>query len=195
MSPAVRPFGLDAALVEVDGPEQALSLAMWLRERVQAVDVVPAARTVLVDGAPVLQVQSAVRGWAPGPVPETGGLVEVPVRYDGPDLAAVAEAVGLSTDEVVRRHTEVEHVVAFCGFAPGFSYLTGSPWDVPRRATPRSRVDPGSVGLAGPYTGVYPTASPGGWQLVGTTDVVLWDPARDQPALMPPGTRVTFVQA
>lgn len=195
MTPEVRPFGASAALVEVDGPQEALSLALWLRERVDATEVVPAARTVLVDGLPVLEVQAAARGWTPGSAAVAGDLVEVPVRYDGPDLEVVAQAVGLSTDEVVRRHAEAEHVAAFCGFAPGFSYLTGSPWDVPRRATPRVRVEPGSVGLAGPYTGVYPTASPGGWQVVGSTDVSLWDPSRDQPALLPPGTRVRFVPA
>jgi len=192
MSPQVRAFGTGAALVEVDGPAEALSLALWLRDRVEATEVVPAARTVLVDGVPVLEVQAAVRGWTPDAPAAGGDLVEVPVRYDGPDLAAVAELVGVSEEEVVRRHTEAEHVAAFCGFAPGFSYLTGSPWEVPRRSTPRSRVEPGSVGLAGPWTGVYPTASPGGWQLVGSTDVVLWDPDRSEPALLPPGTRVRF---
>lgn len=191
----VRPFGVHAALVEVDGPEQALSLALWLRDRVDAVEVVPAARTVLVDGVAPLGVQSAVRDWTPGPAAAAGELVEVPVRYDGPDLSAVAATVGLSVDELVRRHSEAEHVAAFCGFAPGFAYLTGSPWDVPRRATPRPRVEPGSVGLAGPYTGVYPTASPGGWQLIGSTDVVLWDPGRPTPALLQPGTRVRWVVA
>lgn len=194
-SPVVRPFGVTAALVEVDGPDEALSLALWLRQRVDATDVVPAARTVLVDGLPVLEVRAALRGWTPGPAAVAGEQVEVPVRYDGPDLESVAEHVGLAADEVVRRHCEAEHVAAFGGFAPGFAYLTGSPWEVPRRATPRSRVEPGSVGLAGPYTGVYPAASPGGWQLIGSTDVVLWDPERSSPALLQPGTRVRFVPA
>src|SRR5699024_651719 len=109
---------------------------------------------------------------------------------------AVAAHWGVTADEVVRRHQQVEHVSAFCGFAPGFSYLANDQElpEVPRRATPRTRVEPGAVGLAGPYTGIYPTASPGGWQLVGRTDVQVWDQHREPPALLPPGTRVRFVR-
>jgi len=97
--------------------------------------------------------------------------------------------------EVARVHAGTEFRVAFCGFAPGFGYLTGLParCDVPRRPTPRTAVPAGSVALAGPYTGVYPRSSPGGWQLIGTTDLVLWDPARVPAALLSPGARVRFV--
>jgi KipI family sensor histidine kinase inhibitor len=97
--------------------------------------------------------------------------------------------------EVPAIHAAAEFCVAFCGFAPGFGYLTGLParYDVPRRATPRTAVPAGSVALAGPYTGVYPRSSPGGWQLIGTTDAVLWDHARVPAALLAPGTRVRFV--
>ncbi|HSX66964.1 allophanate hydrolase subunit 1 [Nocardioides sp.] len=190
----VRPVGSAAALVEVDDPSRALALSLWLRARVVAVDIVPAARTVLVDGCPASMVAALVEEWSGSTEVPDGPLVEVPVVYDGPDLAPLAELLGLAVDELVAAHAAVEHVVAFCGFAPGFGYLQGSPWEVPRLASPRPRVEPGSVGLAGAWTGVYPTASPGGWQLIGRTDVVLWDPSAPRPALFEPGTRVRFVE-
>ena len=120
--------------------------------------------------------------------------VELPVVFDGPDLDEVARLAGRSTRDVVAGLTSAELTVAFGGFAPGFGYLTGLPefLHVPRRATPRTRVPAGAVGLAGPFAGAYPRASPGGWQLVGRTDVVLFDVDRDPPALLTPGTRVRF---
>ena len=92
------------------------------------------------------------------------------------------------------RHGAVEFVSAFCGFAPGFAYLSGLPEElyVPRLDEPRSKVPPGSVGLAGQFTGVYPRSSPGGWQLIARTEETLWDLERDPPALLSPGTRVRF---
>jgi KipI family sensor histidine kinase inhibitor len=121
-------------------------------------------------------------------------VVELPVVFDGADLADVAELTRRSLADVVGALTTAELTVAFCGFAPGFGYLTGLPADlhVPRRTTPRTRVPAGSVGLAGPFAGVYPQASPGGWQLVGRTDAVLFDVDRDPPALLSPGTVVRF---
>ncbi|WP_256461167.1 5-oxoprolinase subunit B family protein [Blastococcus sp. PRF04-17] len=120
--------------------------------------------------------------------------MELPVTFDGPDLPEVAELVEMPVPDVVRALTSVALTVAFSGFAPGFGYLTGLPQElhVPRRATPRTRVPAGSVGLAGPYAGAYPSESPGGWQLVGRTDAVLFDVHRDPPALLFPGTRVRF---
>ena len=120
--------------------------------------------------------------------------VVVPVRYDGPDLAEVAELTGLAEDEVVRRHSGALYTVAFTGFAPGFGYLTGldPALRVPRRDAPRTRVPAGSVAIAGEYAGVYPRATPGGWRLLGRTDVVLFDPDRDPPGLFGPGDRVRF---
>jgi KipI family sensor histidine kinase inhibitor len=191
---AVRRVGATAALVEVDDARRALALALWLRARVAAVDIVPAATTVLVDGCPADDLHAVVGHWTGEAAALDGPLVEVPVVYDGPDLAAVAGRLGLTPSALAAAHAGIDHVVAFCGFAPGFGYLTGSPWDVPRRASPRARVEPGSVGLAGRWTGVYPSASPGGWQLIGRTDVVLWDPSRESPALFAPGTRVRFVE-
>ena len=169
--------GRRAALVEVDDAGQALSLALWVRERVTAEDVVPAARTVLVDGIDdVASLAALLAGWTPGPVQAVGALVEVEVTYDGPDLATVGEAWGVAPDDVALRHAAREYVVAFCGFAPGFAYLAradrevaagaGEP-DVPRRATPRARVPAGSVAVAGAFTGIYPTSSPGGWIFQG----------------------------
>ncbi|MBD8869668.1 5-oxoprolinase subunit B family protein [Nocardioides donggukensis] len=195
----VIPVGPEAALVEVGEADAALGLALWARGRVPATEIVPAARTVLFDGlADPVALAGQLADW-PGeaPTPE-GEVVEVPVLYDGPDLATVAETWGLDgPDQVAGRHTEQEHLVAFCGFAPGFSYLTGHPAlpEVPRRDTPRARVAPGSVALAGPFTGIYPSASPGGWQIVGRTEATLWDPTREPAALLPPGTRVRFVAA
>ena len=124
-----------------------------------------------------------------------GRTVEVPVRYDGPDLAEVAALTGLSGTEVVARHTAPAYRVAMLGFLPGFPYLVGldPALHVPRRDTPRERVPPGSVGLAGDATGIYPVPSPGGWQLVGRTDLVLLDLTdQDRPALLAPGDTVRF---
>ena len=193
----LHPVGRSALLVEVADAAEALDLATWARAaRVGAVEVVPAAQTVLFDGvADPGALNAQLRGWTPsGSLPE-GGRVEVPVVYDGPDLAFVAEAWGTDVAGAVARHSEVEYVAAFCGFAPGFSYLSGLPGElaVPRLESPRARVPAGSVGLAGPWCGVYPTASPGGWRLLGRTDATLWDPTRESPALLPPGTRVVFV--
>jgi KipI family sensor histidine kinase inhibitor len=189
--------GRSALLVEVADAVEALALATWARSvDIEAIEVVPAAQTVLFDGVPDPAALAArLRAWAPsGGTPE-GGRIEVPVVYDGPDLAFVADAWQTDLAGVVARHSEIEYVAAFCGFAPGFSYLSGLPPQlaVPRLESPRPRVPAGSVGLAGSWCGVYPTASPGGWRLLGRTDATLWDQARDQPALLPPGTRVVFV--
>jgi KipI family sensor histidine kinase inhibitor len=124
-------------------------------------------------------------------------VVEIRVSYDGPDLDEVAERTGLSPEQVVAAHTGRLWLVGFAGFAPGFAYLVdGDPrLNVPRRTTPRTRVPAGSVGLAGEFSGVYPRASPGGWQLIGHTDEPLWDLDRDPPALLRPGLRVRFLDA
>ncbi|MFI8188743.1 5-oxoprolinase subunit PxpB [Streptomyces sp. NPDC085946] len=194
--------GEDALLVEVSSGDEAQALhAELLRRRERGApavrEIVPAARTVLLDGLddPAGLARELTAADVPPAPPPAREVVEIPVRYDGPDLADVAAHWGVSEREVAAVHAATEFRVAFCGFAPGFGYLTGLPprYDVPRRATPRTAVPAGSVGLAGPYTGVYPRSSPGGWQLIGTTDAVLWDPARVPAALLSPGTRVRFV--
>ncbi|MBA2812679.1 allophanate hydrolase subunit 1 [Streptomyces sp. KM273126] len=196
------PAGDRALLIEVGTGEEAQALhAELLRRRaageLAVAEIVPAARTVLLDGLDSpSRLAERLASWEVPPVPPRAeDVVEIPVRYDGPDLADVAAHWDVSESEVARMHAAAEFRVAFCGFAPGFGYLTGLPREVPRRATPRTAVPPGSVALAGPYTGVYPRSSPGGWQLIGTTDAVLWDHARVPAALLSPGTRVRFVPA
>lgn len=198
----VLPVGEEALLVEVSSGEEAQAVhAELLRRRAAGTltvrEIVPAARTVLLDGLedPVRLAERLV-SWDIPPVPaRTRDTIGIPVRYDGPDLDDVAALWGVEPQEVARIHAAAEFRVAFCGFAPGFGYLTGLPqrYDVPRRATPRTAVPAGSVALAGPYTGVYPRSSPGGWQLIGRTDSVLWDHARVPAALLTPGAVVRFV--
>ncbi|MFJ2833473.1 allophanate hydrolase subunit 1 [Streptomyces sp. NPDC087263] len=196
------PVGDRALLVEVSSGDEAQALhAELLRRRadgsLSVTEIVPAARTVLLDGLddPV-RLAARLASWDIPALPARAEqAIEIPVRYDGPDLADVAALWGVPAHRVPEIHAAAEFRVAFCGFAPGFGYLTGLPseYDVPRRATPRTTVPAGSVALAGPYTGVYPRSSPGGWQLIGTTDAVLWDHARVPAALLAPGTRVRFV--
>jgi KipI family sensor histidine kinase inhibitor len=196
----LRPAGERAVLVELDGLDAVHRLAAGVRAAALpgVVDVVPGYRTVLVTAVdePAL---AAARERLPA-LAATGGpraparTVEVPVTYDGEDLDDVCRLTGLGRGEVVARHTAVTYVVAFLGFTPGFPYLIGldPALRVPRRDTPRLRVPAGSVGLAGEQTGVYPRATPGGWQLIGRTDAVLFDARRDPPALLAPGDRLRF---
>jgi KipI family sensor histidine kinase inhibitor len=187
------PVGRAAVLVEVASAADAVSLAEWCRTREAARDVVPGAQTVLLDGVREPDVlPGLLAGWRPSAA-EPGPLVEVPVTLDGPDVADVASWWRCTAGEVGDRLASVELLSAFCGFAPGFAYLSGLTVEVPRLATPRTRVPAGSVAVAGTWCGVYPTTSPGGWRILGHTDVELWDPARSQPALLAPGTRVRFV--
>lgn len=190
--------GRAALLVEVDDTLQATAVYDEARTRqVAATDIVPAARTVLFDGVDVDRLAEEITGWPLTDVGRDGRpTVEVPTLYDGEDLADVARAWDMSVGEAVRTHTGTTFTVAFCGFAPGFAYCTGLPQRlaIPRLSSPRNRVPAGSVGLAGEFTGVYPTASPGGWRLIGRTDLTLWDPDRAQPATLAPGTRVRFVE-
>lgn len=192
-----RSLGPYAVLVEVEDASSALDLARHLRSTgVTADEVVPAAETVLVDGFRDRDaLERALAAWVPGAAPPVGAVVEVPTSYDGIDLDDVADRWGTDRAGVVERHGSLVFTSAFCGFAPGFAYLAGLPedWSVPRLDTPRHRVPAGSVALAGTWCGVYPTASPGGWRLLGRTDAVLWDQSRPQPALLAPGTRVRFV--
>ena len=151
----------------------------------------PRRRCWFADRLSALIEGAGTEGGLADPMPET----VIPVRYDGLDLAEVAEIAGMSAEQVVERHLAARYTVAFTGFAPGFAYLSGGDpaLVVPRRSTPRPRIDAGSVGLAGPFSAVYPRQSPGGWQLIGRTASSMWDLDRDPPALLLPGNRVRFV--
>ncbi|MDN5768189.1 MAG: allophanate hydrolase subunit 1 [Humibacillus sp.] len=213
--PTLLPCGQSALLVELGTIAAVLAADGAVRRAVEGaspgspwaevVDVVPAAQTLLV----TLRATSAL-----SPLRRTLGdllvgldvtqnlvsddqVVQIAVHYDGPDLTDVARLCGLRTAEVVTLHTAAPWRVAFGGFAPGFAYLTGGDarLEVARRPEPRTTVPAGAVGLAGSFSGIYPRPSPGGWQLIGTTEATLWDVDRDPPALLRPGWSVQFVDA
>jgi KipI family sensor histidine kinase inhibitor len=216
--PAIAPFG-DAALLVTFGDRadpaltaRAGALARLLDERRPESPAfgraVPAHATVLVPFDPLRGdaraaadlVRDAVRAMTGASDWEAGAAIEIPVRYGGPhgpDLEEVAERHGMSSADVVDLHAGAHYRVLFLGFAPGFAYLGGLPDAIatPRRPSPRERVPAGSVGIAGEQTGVYPLSMPGGWNLIGRTDAVLFDPGRPDPALLRPGASVRFVPA
>lgn len=194
----VRRVGRRALLIECSSPEhaQAWRSGLWRRRdqgEFEAEEIVPGERTVLLDGVDPA-VADRLDAWAPDDraTVEDGPLVEIPTTFDGEDLPFVADLWGISGPAAVDRLTETRFTVAFCGFAPGFAYLRGlrDEWAVPRLAAPRSRVPAGAVALAGSYAGIYPTASPGGWRLIGHTEQTLFDVRGEPPALLAPGTRV-----
>jgi KipI family sensor histidine kinase inhibitor len=207
----VHDYGDQALLLEFDGTAEVLAWSEALAEAdlLGVLDIVPASRTVLLKLAgpryqqPTRQRLGKLRvehvasqiatDEVTAPIDQRADM-EIDVTYDGADLEEVARLSGLTPDEVVAAHTASPLRVGFGGFAPGFAYLVGGDkrLNVPRRAEPRTRVPAGSVGLAGEFSGVYPRESPGGWQLIGRTDAVLWDVDRDPPALLTPGTWVQF---
>ena len=200
----IHDYGDGALLLECPSTEEVLALAASLRaaELTGVLDIVPAARTVLVKLAdPAYQKPTRQRleqlGVDPADAehhPGDGADVTIDVVYDGPDLDDVAAHTGMTPGEVIQAHTATPWRVGFGGFAPGFAYLIdGDPrLVVPRRSDPRTAVPAGSVGLAGEFSGIYPRQSPGGWQLIGHTDAALWDIDRPQPALLVPGMWVRF---
>lgn len=205
------PMGEAAWLVETDDLDTVLALDAALSPLVHAGegvwgdvdDLVPAARTLLVVArrtTNLADLAGAIRAAALAAdrsvAAAASSVVEIPVRYDGPDVDEVADQTGLTPAEVVAAHTGTSWRVGFGGFAPGFAYLVGGDprLAVTRRAEPRTRVPVGAVALAGEFSAVYPRESPGGWQLIGTTDAVMWDSTREQPALLVPGTTVRFTQ-
>jgi KipI family sensor histidine kinase inhibitor len=198
------PYGDRAVLIEPADPDGVLPLRDWLIEQRFSgiMMVLPAARTVLVEVDPaelpvprLHELLAAAETSAAATEPADAGLVELPVRYDGADLGTVADDAGLAVEEVVALHSGAEYIVRFCGFSPGFGYLTGLDrrLQLPRLTTPRPSVPAGSVAIAGGYTGVYPRSSPGGWRLLGSTDVPLFVLDRQPPALLAPGVRVRFI--
>ncbi|MEV6712304.1 5-oxoprolinase subunit PxpB [Lentzea sp. NPDC051208] len=193
----LRRCGTDALLVEVDSLSEVAAVRAALEQLDGIEELVPAARTVLVKGA-LSQVRDALKTIDLTKVPTTHSReITIPVIYDGPDLALVAETAGTTPDEVVRLHTTATYEVAFCGFAPGFGYLTGLPKALqqPRLDSPRTKVPQGSVGIAGEFTAAYPRPTPGGWRLIGRTEITLFDARAETPALLQPGDQVRFVVA
>lgn len=195
----IRAVGTTALLIEVEDPLAWFAAldAERAAGRLDVTDIVPGARTVLLDGvASVTTLAETLRTW---PTPAAKAVeadgITIAVTFDGPDLGTVGAAAKLSPDAVIDALTSTVFLVAFGGFAPGFAYLSGLPWSVPRLDNPRPRVPAGSVALAAEFAGIYPTASPGGWQLVGRTDAVLFDITRTPPALLTPGRTVRFVAA
>ena len=198
MTVRLLPCGRRAVLVESDDV-LGFQAALTRDPPDGVVELVPAARTLLVRFDPAVTDAARLGGFLRQVSPVDGqvtsaGEVVIPVVYDGEDLAEVATEAGLSVTEVVERHSSATYVSAFCGFAPGFAYLSGldSVLHVSRRASPRTRIPAGSVAVAGEYSAVYPSASPGGWRLLGRTRLPVWDVERDPPNLLPPGTRIRF---
>ena len=194
------PAGDRAVLVELGSLAEVHRLHHQVRQAAIGVDSVPGWSTLLVttDGTvqdlttAIQELAGTAAHAAPAPRVHT-----IPVTYDGADLDDVATTCGLTVDEVVRLHSSADYVVAFLGFSRGFPYLAGLPAQLhlPRRDTPRARVPAGSVAIASDQSGIYPSASPGGWHLLGTTSLQLFDPAADPPTALSPGDLVRFVDA
>ncbi|MFV1361536.1 5-oxoprolinase subunit B family protein [Mycolicibacterium fortuitum] len=199
-----RDYGDQALLLEFDSTADVLAWTATLTaaQLLGVVDIVPASRTILIKladpryQAPTRQRLGKLR-LQPGsaPVRPIGQAdVTIDVVYDGADLHEVATLTGMTPEQVIAAHTGSQWQVGFMGFAPGFAYLVGGDerLQVPRRTEPRTSVPAGAVALAGEFSGIYPRQSPGGWQLIGHTDAVMFDVHQDQPALLTPGTWVQF---
>lgn len=199
------PIGPRTLMVEMEDLDQTLALFDALQaDPVPGIaEIIPAARTLMIrtaTGCPAdAMLAGAILSRQPAkgtkPQPRETETVELPMTYDGEDLGDVARHLGMTEAELIEAHQQVTWQVAFCGFAPGFAYMTGDDprFDLPRRTSPRTRIPAGSVALAGRFCGVYPQDSPGGWQLVGRTTVPMWDLSRDPPAFLRPGMRCRFV--
>ncbi|CAM3664421.1 5-oxoprolinase subunit PxpB [Roseateles saccharophilus] len=203
----VRPLGEAALCCAVDAPvalehqQRIWQLAAALARTEGVLGLIPGMNNLTLSFDPLKTdgdalAEAVLTLWRkPLKRQQAGRLVEIPVCYDGPDLADVAAHCGLTPDEVVRRHSAADYVVYFIGFQPGFAYLGGldESLHTPRRAEPRTVVPAGSVGIGGAQTGIYPLATPGGWQLIGRSALPLFDPQAEPPTLLAPGDRVHFV--
>ena len=195
----VRPFGEASFLVDVDGPEaaQGLRRALVAEPIAGVTDLVPGRDSLLVEfdalAADARALEAALASRSPMRA-TTSRLRQIPVVYDGPDLAEVAALVGLSEAQLIEAHAAGDHQVLFGGFAPGFAYVGGLPkgWRIPRLSTPRTRTPAGSVAVADGMTGIYPAELAGGWRVIGRTPVTLFDPRRLPPVYLAAGDRVTF---
>lgn len=206
----IRPVGDHSVLLELESNATVHAVAAAARECFgdRLVEVVPGHTTLLLvchagsvtadfsELATVALVSSEQRGENAAGSSEAK-VVSIPVRYDGEDLTAVAHALGIDREGVIELHCSPRYTVAFMGFAPGFPYLLGLPreLELPRLEVPRLQVAAGSVAVAASYCGIYPRNSPGGWNLLGQTDVELFNPASDPPALLAPGDHVRFEPA
>lgn len=204
----IVPYGREATIIDGLSPGTAALLTVEVRAvcnnaGVAAHDVIPAARSLVVkhDATHSRTVQQlfvellSSRDIGSHKHLNPASVVEIPVRYDGADLAEVARACDESVERIVRLHSDAVYTVEFCGFAPGFAYLRGlhEQLHLPRRASPRARVPAGSVAIATNYSAVYPNDSPGGWHLLGTTSLRIWNTDWNPPALLQPGATVRFV--
>ena len=204
----MRPVGDTAQLLELDSNRSVQAAARAARERYgeQLAEIVPGHQTLLLvwrEGSVVSDISELALDRASSEISDDDAthlrVITIPVRYDGADLDDVAARFGVSREAVVQQHVAAEYVVAFIGFAPGFPYLVVDDelaaarlLELPRLETPRTEVPAGSVAVAAGYCGVYPRSSPGGWNLLGRTDAVLFDAERQPPALLAPGMRVRF---
>ncbi|MGC8466538.1 MAG: 5-oxoprolinase subunit B family protein [Acidimicrobiales bacterium] len=199
---AVRPYGDCGYLIDVAQAPLIPSLFNFLRSdyvqdrRRPIVDVIPAERSILVISTlPAHDIIDIIEAWDPSV--EQGAparIIDIPTRYNGPDLEEVARQWNVDIQAVIDIHVATTFTCSFCGFLPGFAYLTGLPqhYAVRRKATPRTALSAGSVGLAGAYCGIYPRSSPGGWQILGQTEFEPWRIDRDPPGQIMPGDKVRF---
>ncbi len=190
--------------VSLESQQRIWGLSERLKSYPQVVETIPGMNNLTVvladpQNTALDAIERLQRWWEESEslVPESR-LIEIPVIYGGeagPDLDAVAQHSQLSAREVVELHASTQYVVYFIGFQPGFPYLGGldSRLHTPRRAEPRLVVPAGSVGIGGSQTGIYPLATPGGWQLIGRSDITLFDPSQQPPTLLRPGDSIRFI--
>lgn len=203
-------LGERAAVLELEPPlslesqKRIWSLTTRLREYPNVAEVIPGMNNITLllsvpQADPVEALEKLQQWWeeSESAQPEVRHI-DIPVIYggaEGPDLEEVARLHNLTVRQTVELHSSAEYVVYFLGFQPGFGYLGGLPeaLHTPRRAVPRVKVPQGSVGIGGSHTGVYPLASPGGWQIIGNTPLALFDPQASSSTLLRPGDSVRFV--